>query len=415
MSHVFLSYNHDDKHLAEKVKKALESAGHTVWRDVNNIKGGQLFPEIVAAGLEQSDFLTILITKNALSSNWMLYELNNFITDGKRLHNVLPLKFDATKPSKFSKTLKPVKYIDFSVNFKAGIDAILDRLGNPAKEKEQDSERLYFALDLALRAGNVAMRFYNSSLLPNTTLDQRKNAATSADKAAQLEVASAITSHPIFKDDALIAEEEPYTKTEINKKGYTWVIDPLDGTTNFENRIPFFCTAIGVLYKGQPHIGVVYDPVANEVYYAVNGSPAKIWNISRGGVLEITTDKTTNQLSKCLVGTHISSRPEVAKRLLDNDFLLSIEKEVRHVRALGCGQLALAYVASGRMQLFFQFDSYLWDQVAGIVLVQNAGGLVSELPQGGKWRHTTKDLLVAANSRVRAAFIRKIASRIISH
>jgi myo-inositol-1(or 4)-monophosphatase len=201
----------------------------------------------------------------------------------------------------------------------------------------------------------------------------------------------------------------------VELNGYTWVIDPLDGTTNFQNRIPFFCTAIGVLRNGLPHIGAVYDPVANEVYYAIDGSQAKLWSISRGEVSAIAADQTTNELSGCLAGTHISSRPEVAERLLQKDLLLNIEKKVKHLRAFGCGQLALAYVASARMQLFFQFDSHLWDQVAGIVLVRNSkGGSVSKLPDGRgasevlgeNWTFSTRDFIAAANPRVQSEFLK---------
>jgi myo-inositol-1(or 4)-monophosphatase len=340
----------------------------------------------------------------------MKFELNNFVGNISRAKNILPLKFDHTEPYKFSEMLRSINYTDFSNNFNDGLKKLLNRLHRDSKKKEQDSERLLFAIDLALRAGAVIMRFYNSSILPNSTVVERKNATTSADKFAQLEVISAITSHPLYKDDALVAEEEPFSSNEVRKKGYTWVIDPLDGTTNFQNRIPLFCVAIGVLYNNSPHIGVVYDPVANEVYYAINGSRAKVWNVSRGGVSEISADKTARHLSTCLAGTHLSSRIKVAERLLHDDFLFDVGKEVKNVRALGCGQLALAYVASGRMQLFFQLDSYLWDQVAGVVLVQNSGGgVVSDLPEGGKWQSSTKDILVASNAKVKAEFIDKFA------
>jgi myo-inositol-1(or 4)-monophosphatase len=266
-------------------------------------------------------------------------------------------------------------------------------------------KRRDFAIDVALRAGNVVMRYYNSCLIENMSIDDKKNTATLADRASQVEIESALKAHPDFRWEIIVAEEKPYDRHEVSPSGYTWVIDPLDGTTNFQNRIPFFCTAIGVLKDGHPHIGVVYDPTANKVYYAMEGDRTQVWSVSSGEVIHISTEKEITRLEDCLAGTHISSRPEIAKRLLQDDLLLDIAKNVKHLRAFGCGQLALAYTASGRLQLFFQFGPHLWDQVAGIVLVQNAGGIVSQLPSGGDWDYSARDIAASANEDLHRDFL----------
>lgn len=402
MAKVFLSYTHKDADAAARVEQAITQAGHRVWRDINRdeLAPGQFIPSAVAVGLEQCDYLVIVVTKNALSSRWMKQELNNFLMDNAKWDKVLPVRLDETNPHDFHGLLRAVVFADCR-DFKKGMDGLLRRLGPPTDRDdfpEEDHERLHFAIDLALRAGNVAMRFYNSSLLGNATLDDRKNAATNADLAAQLEIASAILNHSRFKKDVFVAEESPHNKTKPTKIGFTWVADPLDGTTNFQNRIPLFCTAIAVLKDGRPYIGVIYAPVSHELYYAVEGSPAKVWDVSRGDVAVISADQTVEKLRDCVVGAHISSRPEVAERLLGGGVLLNVATKVKHVRALGCGQLALAYVASGRLHAFFQFGSYLWDQAAGIVLVNNSnGGVVTKLPTGTPWSYTTTDFIASAN------------------
>jgi myo-inositol-1(or 4)-monophosphatase len=265
-----------------------------------------------------------------------------------------------------------------------------------------DSERLQFGIDIAVRAGTTAMAYYNSVLSENRTLTERKNAATLADEAAQRQAISAILGHSSFGKESIIAEEGVYAHGEVANEGYTWIIDPLDGTANFRRRIPFFCSAIAVLRNGRPHIGVVYDPTENEVFYAVDGHPARVWSIRSGTRPEIHSDWETNELKRCVFGTHISGRDEVRRRLFERGFLLSLSQAVENLRALGSGHLALAYVASGRLQGFLQLGSPLWDQAAGAIIVRNAGGHVHDLTNGREWqpRIGAGDFFAAANDSV---------------
>lgn len=256
------------------------------------------------------------------------------------------------------------------------------------------------------------MRFYNASLRSNESLDDRKNATTRADQAAQNEVISRLKGDERYATDGLIAEERPFNdETAVMSRGYTWVIDPLDGTANFDSRLPFFCSAVGCLRDGEPHIGVVFDPVENEVYYAMEGVPTEVWNISRGEVSAVKSDSGRTTLAESLLGMHISSRGDIAERFVGSGVLLELSKRVRHLRALGSGQLALAYVASGRLQGFCQLDTYLWDQVAGVVLVRNAGGCATDLRTRVDWRARTKDLLATSNRNIRDEFLAFWAER----
>ncbi|MEN6487389.1 MAG: inositol monophosphatase family protein [Smithella sp.] len=367
MALIFLSYTHKDKDLAIKFENAIEKIGHAVWRDDRRVRVGDHIPEVIATGLSRCDFFAPLITENSVHSTWMKRELNNFLMDEKKGNSIIPLRFDETEISDFFPLLKSILYADFRENFELGINQIADKLGTPdektkerKKRLEKDLDRLDFAIDLALGAGSIAMRFYNSSIHLNHPIDERKNTATIADEMAQKSIISKITGHTVFAKDEIIAEEPPYDHVKINSDGYTWVIDALDGTTNFRNRIPVFCTAIGILKNSKPFIGVVFDPVNNDLYYALSGEQSKVWNVSKGEVNNISTSKTIVTLDECIAGTHISSRPEIASRLFKDDFLLHIAQNVNNLRTFGCGQLALAYAASGRLPLFFSiWNTYL--------------------------------------------------------
>lgn len=420
MAFVFLSYTQKDSAAADQVETALRARGHRVWRDSSSLGGGTPIPLGVAKGMSLCDHFAIVVTKNAIASPWIPAELNLFIGDPTRWDRILPLKFDGTFPgdlSPFLKLLNP-KWIDFTRSFDDGLREVLNVIG-PAEEdvsqgKVADLSRLRFAIDLAVRAGNVAMRFYNASIGPNEPLDARKSATTRADLAAQNEVVARLTTHHEYSSDALVAEEKPFhDESRVQEQGYTWVIDPIDGTVNFDNRIPMFCTAIGCLRDGRPHIGVVYDPVENEVYYAMDGLATEVWNVSKGEVQPVRADQSTTDIDKSVLGIHISSRPKVAERLLASGILLDLSREVRHLRALGCGQLALAYVASGRLQGFLQLETALWDQVAGVVLIRCAGGSVSDLRSRPDcdWTWRTKDVLAAGNDRVRDGLLKFWSAR----
>ena len=273
--------------------------------------------------------------------------------------------------------------------------------------KDDDMARLEFAVDLAIRAGNVAMRYYNSSYRRNEGVNEEKNRSTLADHDAQREITDTLGAHPIYSKEAIIAEEGSFRKTIPKKRGVTWVIDPLDGTTNFDHKIPLFCTAIGALKNGKPWLGVVYDMLANEVYYAMDGQPTKVWNITQGTDQEVSTASKIKKLKNSILGTHISTIREKARPLFENNLLMNIQQEVKTIRNLGCGQLALAYLAAGRIHQFFQIRSHIWDQLAGIVLIKNAGGIVTEL-DGEEWQADSKDFIASSNKTIHSKFIKLI-------
>lgn len=410
MAKVFISYAWEDTSSAERIEARLVEAGHEVWRDRNSLWPGEAVLNRILEALEECDALTILLSQNSKNSRWVFFEIENFLMSKLALSQdkIIPLEVESVDPGKDFPPLKTYQSINLTQDWDIGLRKLLSVLDDSSKVSEtdlEDKQRLDFAVDLALRAGNVVMKYYNSSFRANRTLDSRKNAATKADKQTQLEIISAIKIHPYYRNDGIIAEEDSYKKEKPLKEGVTWVIDPLDGTQNFSNSIPLFCTAIGALKDGKPYIGVVYDLLNNELYYAVQGKPTRVWNISRGSDVIVNSNRDFSSLKECLLGTHISATPEKAEPLFSENILLSIQKSVKSIRTLGCGQLALAYIAAGRLQIFFQLGTHIWDQVAGIVLIENAGGVVRSL-KGKKWKPATNEFFAASNAVLAKEFMK---------
>ncbi|HEY1720176.1 MAG TPA: inositol monophosphatase family protein [Magnetospirillaceae bacterium] len=150
-----------------------------------------------------------------------------------------------------------------------------------------------------------------------------------------------------------------------------WVIDPLDGTTNFLHGIPHFCISIGLLRAGLPYAGVIYHPISDEMYWAEAGTGAWMNN----NRLRVSARRN---MEECVFGTGFpyKGRPTMGIAMRQVEPVL---KECAGVRRMGAAALDLAYVASGRFDGFWELDLKPWDICAGIVLVREAGGLVTEL------------------------------------
>lgn len=189
-----------------------------------------------------------------------------------------------------------------------------------------------------------------------------------------------------YPDHAILAEESG----EDGEHDYTWIIDPLDGTTNFLHGFPCYSVSIAVRYKGRIEHGVIYDPNLDELFSASRGDGAKM-NNRRIRVAR------REKLQGALLATGFPFR--------DGD---DLEQYMRTLKALiqktsgirrpGSAALDLAYVAAGRVDGFWEFNLSLWDIAAGVLLVQEAGGLVSDM-RGGHDYLTSGDL-VAANPKV---------------
>jgi len=202
-----------------------------------------------------------------------------------------------------------------------------------------------------------------------------------------------------FPDDAFLAEESGGT---VEDSG-TWIIDPLDGTTNFAHGIPFFSVAIAYVDASGIRLGVVFDPVRDELFQAVQGQGAFLNGKS------IQVSETTN-LNQSLLTTGFPYAIRTAK---DNnlDHYAELALRTQGVRRLGSAALDLAYVAVGRFDGYWELLSYPWDVAAGMLLVAEAGGTVSQTTGDEPPRFTgpTGISVLATNGRIHAAMLAVLA------
>lgn len=173
---------------------------------------------------------------------------------------------------------------------------------------------------------------------------------------------------------------------------YTWVIDPLDGTTNFLHGFPQFAVSIGLLHKGKLECGVVYDPLRQELFTAKRGG---------GAMLDSRRLRVTRQngFKGALLGTGF---PFKDQRHNDAYFAMFRElmKDTAGIRRTGSAALDLAWVACGRLDGFWEIGLMPWDMAAGVLLIQEAGGIVTDFENGDKFLETGN--ILTANPRLHA-------------
>ena len=161
--------------------------------------------------------------------------------------------------------------------------------------------------------------------------------------------------------------EEGKIKNNINENEYTWIIDPIDGTLNFMNGIPYFAISIALHHENKIIAGVVYDPVHNDFYWAEEGLGAYL-NDQR---LRVKSKKTLDK-SIIALGIPFLGRGDHKHHIKIQQAVMS---KVAGLRRFGAASLDLAFVAAGRVDGFWEFGLSSWDIAAGIILVKEAGGL----------------------------------------
>lgn len=242
---------------------------------------------------------------------------------------------------------------------------------------------LAFAVDLAARAGGLLTASYERRL--RIDRKSKRDVVTDVDYASEALVIDAIRDR--YPGDAILAEESGrHERVDDAKPGVrrprarwsrrTWVIDPLDGTVNYANGIPFFCVSIGLIEHGLPVVGVVLDPLRSDCYAASATSPATL-----NGEPVRASDK--EQLGDFVVSLAIIGRGGIARER-------RVAHEIRIGRRMGSAALALAYVASARFDAFVQNGGLsLWDIAAAGLIAERAGASVTDL-YGAPWWNTAK-------------------------
>lgn len=246
------------------------------------------------------------------------------------------------------------------------------------------------AIGAALGAGEVLMRYFGRKLV----LTEKTGAGlvTDADVAAENRVLKSLRrAHP---EMGFLTEESALTGSgKLSGEAGRFIVDPLDGTTNFIHRFPMFCVSIGVELEGELIAGVIYHPVLKDLYTAVRGQGAKI----NGRKLRVSQ---TTQLSNSLLTTGFTYRKD---QLLHREMeaFEQLSGIARAVRRPGSAALDLAYTARGVFDGFWEQRLAAWDVAAGAVLVQEAGGQVTDFA-GGKFQVGGGQIL-ASNGKIHDA------------
>ena len=227
---------------------------------------------------------------------------------------------------------------------------------------------LGIAVRAARRAGAIINRAARDVEVLPVTRKRHNDFVTEVDKSAEQAIIDIL--HRAYPDHAILAEESGATAGTAGESEYTWIIDPLDGTTNFIHGFPQYAVSIGLRHKGMLAQGVVYDPTKNELFTATRGRGAYL-NDRR-----IRVSKRT-QLNETLIGTGFPFRD-----FADLDEYLPMFREITArtagIRRAGAAALDIAYVAAGRLDGFWEMGLSPWDMAAGALLVQEAGGLVGD-------------------------------------
>lgn len=225
-------------------------------------------------------------------------------------------------------------------------------------------------ISIAKNAGNF-IRTEGATFDPGKVEHKGLNDLVSyVDKQAEIQIVAGLKK--IFPDSGFITEEgTSQEKHEI----YNWIIDPLDGTTNFIHGVPIFCVSIGLMAHDEVILGVVYEINKDECFYATKGGGAYL----NGEAIQVAG---TRSLGASLM---VTGYPYTDfGRLQDYLQMLGAFMGKSHgVRRLGSAAADLAYVAAGRFGGFFEFNLKPWDVAAGVILVREAGGLVSDFRGGG--------------------------------
>ncbi len=246
----------------------------------------------------------------------------------------------------------------------------------------------------ARRAGDLIMRYRNRVHNLKVSSKGRNDFVTEVDR--QAEAAIIDTIRKAYPAHGFLGEE---TGQQGNTEAY-WIIDPLDGTTNYLHDFPAFCVSLAFCVRGQIEHGVIYDPMSQELFTASRGDGAQL----EGHKIRVSNRRS---LEGALIGTGFPFRGHD----LHLDEYLAMFREVisetAGIRRAGSAALDLAYVAAGRLDGFWEIGLKSWDVAAGVLMIREAGGMVSDLTGGDGFMESGN--IVGGNPRVHTALHKLIA------
>jgi myo-inositol-1(or 4)-monophosphatase len=255
---------------------------------------------------------------------------------------------------------------------------------------------LNIAVRAARAAGEVIIRSLNRLESLTITSKGRNDFVSEVDHAAEAEIIKLIRKN--YPNHAFLAEESG----RMGDSDTVWIIDPLDGTTNFLHGFPIFAVSIACQIRGRLEHGVVYDPISQEIFSATRGAGAHLDN------RRIRVSKQRG-LEGSLIGTGFPYRANA--KYIDSylAMLKAVMENTAGVRRPGSAALDLAYVAAGRTDAFWEIGLSPWDTAAGTLLIQEAGGLIGTLTGG---EYTQGGNVLAGSPKVYAAMLELLAPHV---
>lgn len=246
----------------------------------------------------------------------------------------------------------------------------------------------------ALGAGKVILRHFDRLDRIIVNIKRRNDFVSEADIQAEQDIIR--TLRRIYPHHGILAEESGLISGADDE--YQWIIDPLDGTTNFLHGLPHFAVSIAFKHKGRLEVAVVYDPIRQEMFTASRGDGAQLNDrrIRVGGATSLGT---------ALLGTGFPIRyPEHMPAYLS--MFGSLLTQCAEMRRAGSAALDLAYVAAGRLDGFWEIGLSEWDMAAAALLIQEAGGLIGDFGGGHDFLRTGN--VVAGNPKIFKALLKDI-------
>jgi myo-inositol-1(or 4)-monophosphatase len=246
----------------------------------------------------------------------------------------------------------------------------------------------------ATNAGAAELKKYFNGKFTISHKEGINDLVTQADFASDKAIRSIIKSD--FPDHGIVSEE---SDEKISTSEYKWIIDPIDGTVNFANAIPICCVSIGLEYKEEMLMGAVYNPIMNEFYFAEKGKGATL------NGEKISVSNKTEVMTSCLVTGFPYTYLDQPNGPLEV-FSKLIRKGVP-VRRLGSAAIDLCWVAAGRFDGFYEHYLHPWDSAAGFIIVEEAGGKVTNL-KGEKYS-PYKPGIIATNGKIHEELVRWVS------
>ena len=256
---------------------------------------------------------------------------------------------------------------------------------------------LQTAIEAAHRAGELLLR--KLPLSRQVRYKGERDIVTDADEAAQQLIAEIIRER--FPKHAFLGEEGELAAA-VNSATPTWIVDPLDGTTNYARRYPSFCVSVGLAESGVLRVGAIYDPARRETFFAQQGQGAFLQR-GRAGSQPIQVSAIAD-LGETLVGVDWARDPALRARTVAA--VTRVAATCRSVRATGSAALGLAYVGAGWMDAYFHLMLMPWDVAAGALIIREAGGTLTT-PAGGDWT-LGEPAVVAGNGKMQARLLQEL-------